>query len=305
MSDAHHTPDHEAPHEGPIKTPKQLILAIFFSFVIPIAAIVLLVIYVTSSYRPAAGTKSLEAEAVAQRIQPVGRVEIKDVADLASLKNGEQVYQAQCAACHAAGVAGAPKLGDAEAWAPRIKTGFEALLAAALKGKGAMGPQGGGDFADVEIARAVAFIANKAGAKFEEPKVAAASASAPAATASAAPAAPAPAADSGDAASVKVEGGVVKFYFASGKVDLAVGAAPALAQVIAGVAGGKKAVISGYHDATGDPAKNAELAKQRAFAARDALKAAGVAEDRIDLNKPEQINAGSAAEARRVEVKLE
>ena len=77
------------------------------------------------------------------------------------------------------------------------------------------------------------------------------------------------------------------------------------AVLIAGVAGGKKAVISGYHDATGDPAKNAELAKQRAFAARDALKAAGVAEDRIDLKKPEQINAGRAAEARRVEVKLE
>jgi len=64
-------------------------------------------------------------------------------------------------------------------------------------------------------------------------------------------------------------------------------------------------VISGFHDATGDPAMNAELAKQRAFAARDALKAAGVAEDKIELKKPEQINAGTAAEARRVEVKLE
>ena len=57
--------------------------------------------------------------------------------------------------------------------------------------------------------------------------------------------------------------------------------------------------------ATGAPAKNAELARQRAFAARDALKAAGVAEDKIELKKPEQINAGTAADARRVEVKLE
>jgi cytochrome c5 len=306
MSDAHATTDHDAPHEGPIKTPKQLILAVVFSFVIPIAAILLLVTYVTSSPRPAAGTRGLEPEAVAQRIQPLGRVEIKDVADAASMKTGEQVFGAVCTACHTAGVAGAPKLGDAEAWAARIKTGYDALLTSALKGKGAMAAQGGGDYSDLEIGRAVVYMANKAGAKFDEPKAAGAAASAPMAAApvAAAPAA-APAAEAADAASVKVEGGVVKFYFASGKADLANGAAPALAEVIAGVKGGKKAVISGYHDATGDPAKNAELAKQRAFAARDALKAAGVAETSIELKKPEQINAGSAADARRVEVKLE
>ena len=303
MSDAHSTTDHDAPHEGPIKTPKQLILAVFFSFVIPIAAIVLLVIYVTSSYRPAAGTQSLEAEAVARRIQPVGRVEIKDSSDVASLKTGEQVYQAQCTACHTAGVAGAPKLGDADAWAPRIKTGYEALLASVLKGKGAMGAQGGGDFNDLELGRAVVYIANKGGAKFDEPKAPGAAASAPQAAASM-PQAMA-AAEPADAASVKVEGGVVKFYFASGKADLAGGAGPALAELGKGVAAGKKVVVSGYHDATGDAAKNAELAKQRAFAARDALKAAGVAEDKIELKKPEQINAGTAADARRVELKLE
>jgi cytochrome c5 len=305
MSDAHSTTDHDAPHEGPIKTPKQLILAVFFSFVIPIAAIVLLVIYVTSSFRPAAGTQSLEAEAVARRIQPVGRVEIKDATDVASLKTGEQVYQAQCTACHAAGVAGAPKSGDADAWAPRIKTGYEALLASALKGKGAMGAQGGGDFSDFEIGRAVVYLANRAGAKFAEPVAAGGAASAPEAAAGASAPQAAAAAEPADVASVKVEGGVVKFYFASGKADLATDAAPALAEVSKGVAGGKKVVVSGYHDATGDPAKNAELAKQRAFAARDALKAAGVAEDKIELKKPEQINAGTAADARRVEVKLE
>ncbi|MFO1220247.1 MAG: sodium-translocating pyrophosphatase [Burkholderiaceae bacterium] len=107
------------------------------------------------------------------------------------------------------------------------------------------------------------------------------------------------------AASIKVEGQMVKFYFASAKSDLPNGAAAALASVIKGVADGKKAIISGYHDASGDPAKNAELAKQRAFAVRDALKAAGVAEDKIELKKPEQINAGDAAEARRVEVTLQ
>jgi K(+)-stimulated pyrophosphate-energized sodium pump len=129
-----------------------------------------------------------------------------------------------------------------------------------------------------------------------------AAASALAAPAAATPVAPAAA----DEASVKVENGVVKFYFASGKADVATGGAAALADVIKAVAGGKKAVISGYHDASGDPAKNAELAKQRAMNVRDALKAAGVAEDKVELKKPEQAKVdGPAAEARRVEVAVQ
>ena len=109
-----------------------------------------------------------------------------------------------------------------------------------------------------------------------------------------------------DAASVKVENGVVKFYFASGKADLAGEGAAALKDIVDGVKNGKKAAISGYVDASGDPVKNAELAKQRAFAVRDLLKANGVADDKIELKKPSDINAGaaSAAEARRVEVTL-
>lgn len=109
----------------------------------------------------------------------------------------------------------------------------------------------------------------------------------------------------GDMASVQVEGDVVKFYFATGKADLASGAGAALGSVAKGVGEGKTAVVSGYTDATGDPARNEELAKQRALAVRDALKAAGVAEDKIELKKPEQITAsGDNARARRVEVTL-
>ena len=108
-----------------------------------------------------------------------------------------------------------------------------------------------------------------------------------------------------DSASVRVENGVVKFYFASAEAELAAGANEALADVVKGVAEGKTAVVSGFHDATGDAALNAELAKQRAFAVRDALKALGVAEDKIELKKPEETTAsGSNAEARRVEVAL-
>ena len=104
---------------------------------------------------------------MAERIQKVGSVEIRDANR--EMKAGEEVYKAQCSACHANGAAGAPKFGDAASWAPRIKTGFEALWNSALKGKNAMGAQGGGDFTDFEIARAVVYMANTGGAKFPEP----------------------------------------------------------------------------------------------------------------------------------------
>lgn len=108
-----------------------------------------------------------------------------------------------------------------------------------------------------------------------------------------------------DVATVVVEGGVVKFFFATAKAELAPGANEALADVVKGVAEGKTAQISGFHDATGDLALNQELAKQRALNVREALKALGVAEDKVELKKPEVTQAsGSNAEARRVEVIL-
>lgn len=167
MSDASHS--HEENHEGPIKTPKQLIVTVLLSFVVPVIAIVLLASYVTAEKKPAAGSDVLTPESIARRIAPVGSVTIKDVANPASWKTGEQVYAAQCSACHSAGLAGAPKFGDAAAWAPRIAQGYDVLLTSALKGKNAMGAQGGGDYSDIEIGRAVVHIANNAGAKFPEP----------------------------------------------------------------------------------------------------------------------------------------
>jgi outer membrane protein OmpA-like peptidoglycan-associated protein len=118
-------------------------------------------------------------------------------------------------------------------------------------------------------------------------------------------AAPAMAAAANDDASVVVENGVVKFYFASGKSDLAAGALAALGDAIAAAKAGKRLVLSGFHDATGDPAFNAELAKKRALAVRDALVGAGVAESSMELKKPEQTTGtGNDAEARRVEVMI-
>lgn len=197
----------EEAHTGPIKTPQQLLLAVFFSFVIPVFAIIALVAYVVAENKPAGSSVSEShllggvtahdlGRGVAERIRKVGTVEIRDANR--PLKSGEEVFKAQCTACHAAGVAGAPKPGDMAAWAPRIRTGFAAMVDSALKGKGAMPAQAGGDFDDTEIARGVAFLANSAGAKFAEPQRPAsapvtAGASAPAAATTAA-ATPVPAA---------------------------------------------------------------------------------------------------------------
>ncbi len=177
----------EEAHTGPIKNPKQLLSAVLFAFVIPIFAIIALVYYVTSANKPAAGSANPE-KAVAERIQKIGMVDIRDANR--ALKSGEEVFKAQCTACHSTGAAGAPKLGDEAAWAPRIKTGFDALLHSSLAGKGAMSAQGGGDFNDTEIGRAVAYMANAAGAKFAEPTAPAAAGDANAAPAPAAAATP-------------------------------------------------------------------------------------------------------------------
>jgi cytochrome c5 len=176
MSDAAHT-DHDS-HEGPIRTPKQLVVTVVASFVVPVLIIIMLINFVAWDTKPGAGSDGLTDEAIARRIAPVGVSEFKDPGDIKTMKTGDQVFQAQCSACHMTGAAGAPKMGDEAAWSARIKTGLDALLNSALKGKGAMPTQAGGDHSDFEIARAVVFMANKSGAKFDEPKAPAAAASA-------------------------------------------------------------------------------------------------------------------------------
>ena len=169
---------HDEAHTGPIKSPGQLLLAVFFSFIIPIIGVIGLVYYVVSDNKPSGDSKAehyalggISAEdherGVMARIQKIGTVEIRDANR--PLKSGEEVFKAQCTACHTAGVAGAPKFGDAAAWGPRIRTGFEALWNSALHGKNAMPAQGGGDFDDVEVGRAVVYMANAAGASFTDP----------------------------------------------------------------------------------------------------------------------------------------
>lgn len=201
MSDANHE------HESPIKTPKQLIATVVASFVIPITVIALLAnYYVGTQQSSGAGSDAMKPESVAERIKPVAMLELKEAAGVKGAKNGETVYKEVCAACHAAGAAGSPKFGDAAAWGPRLGQGYDGLLKSALGGKNAMPPRGGNpDLDDVEVGRAIVYMANASGAKFKEPE-AKGGAAAPAAEAKAAePAAAAPVAAAAPAPAVKAE----------------------------------------------------------------------------------------------------
>lgn len=162
---------HEEEHTGLMKTPSQVFWVSAAAFVVPIFTIIGLVTYFSSGKDQSPGETDA-AQKIAARIQKVGTVEIRDANR--PLASGEDVYKAQCSACHATGVSGAPKFGNAGDWAPRIKQGFDTLLHSALKGKNAMPPQGGGNFSDVEIGRAVVYMANAGGGKFAEPQAPAA-----------------------------------------------------------------------------------------------------------------------------------
>lgn len=194
--------EHIEEHSSPIKTPKQLIVTIILAFVVPIAIIILLVNMVVTGTKTNAGSDALSGEAIARRIAPVAGFELVDANAPKVFKTGEQVFAAVCTACHTAGVAGAPKLGDNAAWAPFIKAGYDEMLKVALHGKGGMPAKGGNPaLSDYEVARAVVYMANKSGASLPEPaapaedgaKKEADAGAAPAAQA-AAPAAAAPAA---------------------------------------------------------------------------------------------------------------
>ncbi|MDO5626451.1 MAG: c-type cytochrome, partial [Pseudomonadota bacterium] len=173
---------HEEAHTGPIKTPSQLFWVSVAAFVLPVFIIIGLVYAVTSANKTAPGASDTQ-RAIAERLQKVGTVALQASTADRPLATGAEVYKAQCTACHATGVSGAPKSGDAGDWAPRIPKGYDTLLTHVIKGFNAMPPQGGGNFSDLEIGRAVVYMANAAGGKFEEPAAPAAAASEPAAAA--------------------------------------------------------------------------------------------------------------------------
>ncbi|MGE5524381.1 MAG: c-type cytochrome [Rhodospirillaceae bacterium] len=191
--------NHTDEHETFIKTPKQLITVVVLAFVVPIALIVLLTQLATRQSGVNPEDPAYSEEAVAKRLKPVGEVVIADASGATAEKTGQQVVEAVCGACHATGALNAPKIGDKEKWKPLIAQGHDKLTQTAIHGIRAMPPRGGNpDLTDTEIARAVAYMANQAGANFKEP-AAKPAAAAPAATAAAtpAPASAAPAAAKG------------------------------------------------------------------------------------------------------------
>jgi cytochrome c5 len=190
--------EHDSEHESPIKTPKQLITVIALAFLVPIVLIVMLSQFVANIRSVDMESAAMSPDAVAKRLQPVGDLTLAEAGGDAAKapKSGEEIYKSVCSACHASGAAGAPKFGDKSDWARRLKTGQTALLNSALKGKGAMPPRGGGaDLSDLDVERAVVYMANQAGAKFKELAAPAAEKTAAAAPVAEKPAAAAPAAE--------------------------------------------------------------------------------------------------------------
>jgi cytochrome c5 len=189
--------EHDSEHQSLIKTPKQLITVIALAFLVPILLIVLLSQFVANMRSVDKDSPAMTPDAVAKRLKPVGDLAFADAGGDAAKapKSGEEVYKSVCTGCHASGAAGAPKFGDKNGWASRIKEGQKKLVTTAIKGEGAMPPRGGGaDLSDLEVERAVVYMANQAGGKFKEPAAPAAEitpAAAPATekTAAAAPAA--------------------------------------------------------------------------------------------------------------------
>ena len=158
-------------HSSFIKTPQQLITVVLLAFVVPIFGIVMIVHLVVS--RPHADPGAMTPEAVAERIQPVGKVEFGAAGGAGGApKSGEEMVKEVCGACHVPGVANAPKIGDKAAWAPRLKAGLDGLLQSVVKGKGAMPPRAGSSFSDEELARAIVYMANQAGGNLKEPAAA-------------------------------------------------------------------------------------------------------------------------------------
>ncbi len=186
MSEHHH---HNDPIEENIEThPVKLAIGVVIGAAALIIGIILLAQLAIDSYgsRPAKEDPTLREDRVAARIAPDARLAVDPNAPVAppapvnvaavtpatipppaaaagaaaaGADAGKKTFDAICTACHTAGVAGAPKFGDKAAWAPRIKTGKDALYNAALHGLNAMPPKGGNpSLPDADVKAAVDYM---------------------------------------------------------------------------------------------------------------------------------------------------
>jgi cytochrome c5 len=185
---------HVEEHSSLIKTPRQLIVVVVLAFLIPVVGIVMLASMITGGLKVDSKSSGASDAAVAQRLKAVGSVVIGDVpattagapaaggqpagpvpqvkstsgeavktAAASAPGAGKKLYDTVCMACHAPGIAGAPKTGDKAAWKPRIATGKEALYNSALHGKNTMPPKGGLTSAsDGDVKAAVDYMVSQA-----------------------------------------------------------------------------------------------------------------------------------------------
>lgn len=161
-------------HEEMTKTtPMQVIIATVGGLITPLIAIFLIIQLVLGIQATHVNKEADEAlsKSVAERIKPVGEVKVVDASAPKVEKSGEEVFNAVCTACHTPGALGAPKFNNKGDWAKRIGQGYDALVKNAIDGIRAMPARGGApDLSDVEMQRAVAYMANSGGAKFTAPK---------------------------------------------------------------------------------------------------------------------------------------
>jgi len=182
-------------------TPQEIIISVIAGLLAPLLAIFLVVQLIRGIQEKQVDVDTSEAanKAVVDRIKPFATLVALDANAPRVEQSGEQVYTAVCSACHTPGALGAPKLNSKGDWGPRLGQGFETLTKHAIEGIRAMPARGGNpDLSDIEVARAVAYMANSAGASFKEP--AAEAAPAPATAGAAAPAPAVGAAPGGSAA---------------------------------------------------------------------------------------------------------
>ena len=175
---------HIEEHSSLIKTPQQLIVVVLLAFLIPVIGIVMIASFATGGLKVGSDSDTV----VAERLKPVGSVTIGEgpaqaagaqpaggasavksaggepvkVAAAGGPGAGKKLYDTVCMACHAAGIAGAPKTGDKAAWKPRIATGKDALYNSALHGKNAMPAKGGSSAADADVKAAVDYMMSQA-----------------------------------------------------------------------------------------------------------------------------------------------
>lgn len=158
--------------------PVQVAVAVTAGAIGLVIAIVMVAYFAVGTHRVGSSeAKANTPEAIAQRIAPLTSLKGPDGAEpaqpvaapvktaqvappaVAAPASGESVYKNACLACHAAGVAGAPKLGDKAAWAPRVAKGKPLLHEHALKGFNAMPAKGGNaSLADADVKAAVDYM---------------------------------------------------------------------------------------------------------------------------------------------------